>query len=700
MHQGLTSLIIVALGANAMLLQVTALREFLAVFSGNELDLGITLSLWLLAVGIGSAAATNMRNPRALGTAVLLTGLVAQPLLSLIPFLRPLLGLEAGETIPLGATIISTALLITPACVLIGAQFPLAVRTFAGNAPRVFLLEALGALAGGAAFTFLIAGHAGAAFVLTAISIVSILLGAALLGRTALVLLVLVPIAFTVGFSRARTALHDADAALVSRADSPYGPVEVFQTRGQLNVFAGGKFQYSFPDPQTDELRAHLPFTLHPRPLSVLVAGGSPGVSREVLKYPGTTVDHIELDPGLVQVSRSLIATGHSAAVGRLPTFLTDDARRYIKGLTRPRYDLIILNLPGPATANLNRLYTVEFFREARRALHADGVLTLTLPASFGYVGKRMQAANGAIFASLTRVFPHVALSSEEYGVLAASDGPIETRPGPLQRRLQERRVSFAHFHPGIFDDAFDPMRTDQYRSRLAVVTALNTDRRPVAYLSDLLLWADMQKSGAIQFLVDHGVAVVSLVLAVFVAAGIACGASGQGVAFTVFLAGFSSLSFCLVVLLDYQSAYGYVYERVGLLTAAFMAGIAAGAHLARNAAHPLRIVRTSEAAALVLLLLAPLFLRHELLYLVLTALVGMAGGAVFAAAVQWTGAEEASGKAGRFYALDLAGSFLGALLTALFLIPLFGIQQVLFGMVLLKILSLFVLGSVRNEQA
>jgi spermidine synthase len=262
------------------------------------------------------------------------------------------------------------------------------------------------------------------------------------------------------------------------------------------------------------------------------------------------------------------------------------------------------------------------------------------------------------------------------------------------------RGVSLAHFHAGILDDAFDPLKTGQNRSRLAAVKELNTDSRPIAYLYDLLLWADMQQSGVIQFLADRGLPAASIALAALTAAGVVCVVRDQGIAYTVFLAGFSSLSFCLVVLLAYQSAYGYVYERVGLLTAAFMAGSAAGAYLAQKAASPLRLLRASEATAAVLLLLAPLFFRHEALYLALTVIVGMAGGAVFVGAVRRTGAEDATGRAGRLYALDLAGSFLGALLTALFLIPLFGVRNVLTGMVLVKILSLIVLGTVRNEQA
>jgi spermidine synthase len=701
MNTGRMSLIMVVLGANAMLLQVTALREFMALFSGNELDLGITLSFWLLAAGIGSAAAKNVRDPRALGFAVLATGLLSQPLLSAIPFIRPLLSLERGEIVPLGMTVIATALLLTPACVLIGMQFPLAVRTLAGNATRVFLLEASGAFLGGAAFTFLVAGRAGASLVLTAVSTVYIALGALLLRTRALASLLVVPLLVSAGFSRALPALIDEDATIISRTDSRYGTIEVLKTREQFNVFAAGKFQYSYPDPQTDEVKAHLPFTLHPDPRRVLIAGGSPGVAQEVLKYPGTSVDYIELDPALLRIALSLVAPGARGAPGdeRLHV-LTDDARRYIKGLQGPRYDLVVLNLPEPSTANLNRLYTVEFFREARRALNADGVIALTLPASFGYVGKRMQAANGSIAASLKAVFRNVVLSSVEYGVLAASDGPIETAPALLQRRVQEREVGMEYFHPYLLYDAFDPLKVEQHRARLAAVTELNTDARPIAYLYGLLVWADMQKSGIVQTLVDHGLAVVLAALAVLAAAGFAVRGRGQAVAYSVFLAGSASMAFSLVILLAYQSAYGYVYERVGLLVAAFMAGSAGGAYLVREAPRPLFILKICEAGGAGLLFLAPLFFRYEAMYPVLTALFGMAGGAVFAAAVKYAGTEDAAGRAGWLYALDLAGSFLGALLTALFLVPLFGIINTLLGMVLLKMMSLTVLVSIGHEQA
>jgi spermidine synthase len=238
------------------------------------------------------------------------------------------------------------------------------------------------------------------------------------------------------------------------------------------------------------------------------------------------------------------------------------------------------------------------------------------------------------------------------------------------------------------------------YAQRLAPVTTLNSDTRPVAYLYNLMLWAEMQRSGVLQSLVDHGRSAAFSAAAIVVIAGIAAGLRRRGVSYSVFTAGLISMASSVVVLLAYQSAFGYVYERVGLLTAAFMAGSAAGAYAARDRVRPLALLRAVEAAGAALLLLAPLFFRAEAFYVALMALLGASGGAVYVAAVSCGGAEDADGQAGGLYALDLAGAFVGALLCAVVLVPLFGILNTLLGMVVLKMLSLSILVLAGNEQS
>jgi spermidine synthase len=253
--------------------------------------------------------------------------------------------------------------------------------------------------------------------------------------------------------------------------------------------------------------------------------------------------------------------------------------------------------------------------------------------------------------------------------------------------------------HASVLDDAFDPLKTGRHRDRLSGTAALNTDDRPIAYLSNLLLWAEMQRSGMLQALIDHGRAIAPAVAALIAAAGVLAGLKRQAVPFTVFSAGLASMTVCVVVLLAYQSAYGSVYERVGFLTALFMAGSAAGAWAARDPRKPRAVLRACEAAAAVLLLAAPLFLRVELSYAVLMALSGGLAGAVFAAAAN-CGSGDAASRAGRLYGLDLAGSFLGALLAALALVPFFGIHATLLSMVVLKMFSLAILAAAGHEQA
>ena len=47
-----------ALGVSSIITQLTLMREFLSVFSGNEMIYGIILGSWLLLAGLGAGSAT------------------------------------------------------------------------------------------------------------------------------------------------------------------------------------------------------------------------------------------------------------------------------------------------------------------------------------------------------------------------------------------------------------------------------------------------------------------------------------------------------------------------------------------------------------------------------------------------------------------------------------------------------------------
>ena len=241
---------------------------------------------------------------------------------------------------------------------------------------------------------------------------------------------------------------------------------------------------------------------LHPSPSRILVIGGSPGTLREFLKYPVDGIDFVELDPKIIEVSSGLLNIEDREAVkDRRVKIIVEDGRRFIKRLKKPTYDLIVLNLPQPSTASINRFYTSDFFREAKSVLKDNGILALTIPQSTGYIGRSMQTSSGSIYNSLKSVFKYVEVTAQEYGGLFASESAINTDPEILENRFAQRAINTRHFNQYIFRETFSPLNVDYVRNRLSTIKFINTDLKPSAYLYNLMLWSEVQGDKAFKYL-------------------------------------------------------------------------------------------------------------------------------------------------------------------------------------------------------
>ena len=592
-------------------------------------------------------------------------------------------------------------------------QFPLAVSYAGGDASKAYSLEATGAFIGGTLFTLLLAGKAEASILTLMVSITSIMTASFLLRRKSLFLFLAIPLIIHLGANRLETQFLPKDMELVKRVESRYGEITLLKMRSQMNVYSSGKFDFSYPDPQTEEIRAHMPVSVHPYPERILIIGGSPAVVREILKYPASSVDFLEMDPRMIDISLSLLSKEDRSKLNdKRLRIISEDARKFIKSLHGPYYDIVILNLPEPATANINRFYTEEFFYEAKKALKKDGILSLTLSASSGYIGRRMQTVNGSVYNSLRSVFGYTAVSSEEYGYVFASDSHFDIDPALLETRFDQRMIKTENFRPYIFYDAFSPLKTAMVKERLGKIIEKNKDMRPSAYLYNLMLWADIQGSNLLMPLLDYSRELSVLMVILIIAASALLWRRNNAVYYSIFTTGYSAMAFSVMIILFYQSAYGYVYEMIGLLTSMFMAGMAFGAYIMKSVSRPMKWLRLFEAVMIVLFISSPLFFKQEILFYILSLFCGMAGGIQFTLANQFMktadpscsvlkgGLPDTARTAGRLYAFDLAGSFLGALLTSVFLMPIFGIQNTIIFVVLIKAVSLLLLFSIRHEKA
>ncbi|MBI5100669.1 MAG: hypothetical protein HZB33_02350 [Nitrospirae bacterium] len=691
-------------GFSSVLLQIVCIRKLLTVFSGNEMVIGMTLAIWLVAVGAGSYLGAKFRKPGAFAISFLIISVLGQLTVLLLDQAELLLKTSPGETVSLPLTFGFTLASLFPLCFTIGTQFPLSVRYAGGEISRVYGLEAAGSFAGGILFTFFLSGRFEPAFITFSAAMVNMAVAALVSKRVSLLLLLAVPPFIYAGAS-IYPGLTSSDTGVsglrhLETLQSRYGEIKVNELGGQYNVFVSGKFVFSYPDRQTEEPAAHLPLSLHERPLRVLVVGGSLSMLREYLKYPLVSIDYLEIDPMLIKVSEALVRKSEPGLLngGRVHIH-AEDARGFIKSRGTPGYDLIVLNLPEPSTAWINRYYTTEFFREAANILKDEGIISLSLPSSFGYIGRKMQAANGAIYNSLRSVFGHVEVSSEEYGFMFASDRPIDTSPDLLEKRFSGRGIKTDYFHPSLFQDAFSSHKTAMVKDRLSASGPLNSDLRPIAYLHNLRLWSGLHGGRLMDLLLSVSAWTAAVVSALALLAIIILFRRNKApVYYSLFSTGYVTMSFSVIVIMGYQARFGYAYEMIGLLTAVFMAGLAIGAYSGRDSSSPLRRLREFELFFVLLSGAALMSVRSELLYFMLNFCCGLLGGLVFSTVPNCFGRDAVEGTAGRLYALEMSGSFAGALLTGIFTVPVAGVRNSLILLMVVKSVSFMLLRGIETE--
>jgi spermidine synthase len=687
------------MGFTSILLQVTILRQLLATFSGNELDIGITLSFWLIYVGLGSYTGKRFKSTLAFVFSFICIALTALPTIIAIKAIRLILSLEPGEIVPFGSTIFTTGIFLFPLCFFIGLQFPFAVSFIKlhNAAGRVYGLESIGSFIGGILFTFLIATRMDAMEICLAVSLLNIFMALYISGKKSIILVCIIPLLVFFVFQKRVLTLPWGSLNVIQTVQSKYGEITIIQFDEQTSIYSNGHLHFTYPNVPVEEIKVHLPVTLHPSPEKVLVIGGSIGTIREFLKYPIKSIEFIEIDPAIIRASFALLSPHDGEAIkDRKVRIIHEDGRSFIKKSQDSMYDLIILNLPQPTTANINRFYTLDFFKEVSATLRKDGILALGISQSSGYMGRSMQAANSSIYNSLRSVFPHVVTTTQEYGTLFASESPIKISPVILETRFSENFVPTQYFHQYVFYDAFAPLGIEYVTERLRETPFINTDMKPTAYLYNLLLWAEIQKSNFLNYLIKIKAwhALAALITLLILLSILIVKDKKRIIHYSIFTTGFTGMSFFIALILTYQAMHGYLYEMIGLLTAIFMIGIWSGTAITSRIAAPLRYLFSLELVSVFVFIGSIFLIQSEHFFSVLIFISGALTGAQFSAANLSMGKIEA---AGNLYAFDLFGSFLGSFISAIILIPLFGIASVLFSIALIKAVSALMIFSIRH---
>jgi len=713
---------LVLTGASAVIAQIVLMRELIVVFRGNEQSLGLMLGTWLLWTAAGSGIlgrfASRARDPRrVIAVLFVLAAAVLPATIYAVRASREFVTTARGEALGPGAVLAVCFVTLSAFCVLAGCLFAAASRLYGveSGAPAgestgtVYLLEAAGAAVGGLLASLVLLPRAGAFEIAFLVASCNLIAAAALALRRPYLRLA-AAVAVLAAFAGSGPAVARLERGslerlwrgfrLVATENSVYGNLAVIAGEGSGTIYESGVAVATVPDPAEAEEAVHYALLQHPAPHSLLlIGGGVNGSLAQALQHRTLQrVDYVELDPALIDLARKSFPAEWSVAASDPRVHIHNlDGRLYLKTTGRD-FDVIIVNLPEPRTAQLNRFYTLEFFREAARRLTADGVLSFQLRASENYIGPELGALLGSIRKTLGAVFPEVGMMpGESVHFFAAKRAGVLAGPGLLLDRLRERQLKTLYVREYFIPFRLTPERVRDLdeQSRPTAATPLNRDFAPIAYYFATTLWASEFNHAwgrVLDAIARVPFAQISTWLAVALLGVVILmrrsGARGCAL-FSTGATGFAMMGLEILLLLGFQAVYGYVYHQLALLTAMFMAGMALGAWRGLRGSGALGALAGVQVAAAAAPFLAFAFLdslagmkspamlaaASQLLFPGLAVACGAIGGWQFAVAsrLYFAGEPEGARSLGALYAIDLAGACLGALALSTCVIPVFG---------------------------
>jgi spermidine synthase len=372
------------------------------------------------------------------------------------------------------------------------------------------------------------------------------------------------------------------------------------------------------------------------------------------------------------------------------------DGRLWIQKADSDFYDVVIMQLPDPYTAQINRFYTLQFFAQTVRILKSDGVLAFRASSAENYVTPLQARYLGTLMHTAAAVFTSVRMTPGEEAVILARAGPgaLTLSPDELLKRLENRGVTARYFSSSWLPFHLTQQRLETVAGIQAGSADLNTDFRPVSYFYDILLWS--RRHGGVLPAVLETIQWIRtwqvLLAGLLPAAALALVPRRKGsrsAGYCLLTTGAATITVQVVLLVAYQALSGYVYSRVSLFAALFMAGLALGAWAALRASHTNRaklkrlLLCCQFGMAVWCLSVAGTLVAVErgaaspgVLILWLALPSGVIGGLVFplASAMRSTPQWGVDRLAASSYALDLTGAATGILLGSVVLIPILGL--------------------------
>jgi len=737
--------VIFIIGLSGIAAQIVILRELLVNFYGNELTVGIILANWVIleAGGVFLTGKLVDRIKNKLNVFIALNILFALALPFCIYFSRifkAAAGIPFMEAVSLSVIFISSFVIILPAAFLHGALFSCGCKVYAlagaddsRSLGNVYSWEIIGTIIGGLALAYLLIPFLNSFQIGLIISFLNlgfcVILSSS--NKTRYLSLGILVFISVISFAPLASYLQKTSIQkqffgqqVVDYRNSNYANIAVIKNLEQSTFFYNGVplIITPFPDKQFVEDFGNLPLLFHGAAEKILVAGGGiGGIIKEVLKYPVKSIDYVEIDPLIIEMLKKHPSTLSEEELGdKRVSVKNTDPRMFLRENDK-LYDVILIGLSNQSDLSCNRFFTKDFFALAKSRLNPGGLIALWVDGSSTYLSRETKDLNSCILNSLRSVYKYVRVVPGDYNIFMASgDGSIMAVDSSLvSKRIAQGKASAGLLVPGYLDYRLSDKMLDWFNIQMDSGTKdINLDLRPVAVYETLKISSKKFSPQFSRMFVYFNYLnlkfIFIAVLLMTVAVSFISRRSGNRkvpVVYAIFTTGFLGMSANLLLIFAYQVFYGYLYLKISILTAVFMAGIASGSFLSVSGMDK---IKDNKSALIILEILlavfslalgfvipgfsifsgSPVSVFYGLLFI-----SGLLMGLEFPLAGKMCLKDEAGlgSVSGALYASDLIGGWLSGILTGIVFLPLLGFFDTCLVIFMLKLSSLIILRSTRS---
>lgn len=679
-----SSVHLLILGFVSMVVQIAILREYIVLFSGNELVIGISLFAWMVFTGTGTwivryipqRLLTEMTFPLllpAMSTLALASVWAAYNIR--YNFFLP------GRILDIPETVWIASLCLLPICLATGLSFGIMNRVIClhynkNTTSFSYGIESLGAAIGGVTYYLAMASSNHNITIIRFVFILCILYGIIQINfriRASILTFVMISTAGILLFITdidlpAEQQLY-AGQEILANEDTKFGNLVVTKSQEQINIYQDGTCTFFTNNIEDNEEKVHFAMLQHPHPQKILViSGGGSGMLKEITKYKPSRIDYVEENKAVIRnISRF---TANMEDVINLHIFISDP-RKYLTR-THEKYDIILIHQNEPSTIQANRFYTSQFFRLLKKRLNPTGIISFQVSATTGYLSENTLNILSIIHNTLKTSFNEVLiLPGNKYNFIASEKTGITARIAGL---YDIRSVTNEYVNPYYIDDELITSRSGEIMDAITV-TGINRDEKPMLLYHQLSFFLSQFRIEIELFL---GIIFFSLLIFIFLA-----GRNETG----LFIIGFTSISVELLALIVLQTLLGQVYLYMGLFFAIYMAGLFLGSTKLYPFLSGYRNKKRLLFTGVLMVCIACVFLLYlgflqnslrsdwiivSVLALIVAAVAVITGMYFSVSSMKIT--DPGNPFISKVYSTDLWGSAAGSLVSTCLVIPLFGL--------------------------